>query len=208
ANIHGALEELGAAHLWHALVGHDDGHVGSRQELQPARAALRGEDVELLPVVEAEGPQDVRLVIDDEHGIVVVVDGHGAASYPPALATLSRDLCPAGMLISTVAPAPGVLSTSMRPPCAVTTWWLIASPRPVPRPTSFVVKNGSKMWSRTSGTMPGPSSRMRTSTTSPSHRVVIQMFPRSRTASQAFASTFMKTWFIFPGSRATSGKSP
>src|SRR5437867_2208391 len=33
-----------------------------------------------------------------------------------------------------VAPWPGALSTSIRPPCAASTPWLIASPSPVPPP--------------------------------------------------------------------------
>ena len=51
---------------------------------------------------------------------------------------------------------PGRLSTLRRPPCC----WMIPydtlKPRPVPSPTFFVVKNGSKIRGTTSRGMPGP----------------------------------------------------
>src|SRR5262249_21704072 len=154
------LEELGAAHLRHALVRHDDGDVVRGEQLEPARAALGGENAEILAVVVAKGSQDVGFVVDDEHLEIVVVQCHGAAPYLPAFATLSSErACRVGTRIRTVVPAPGEVSSSIAPPCAVTTWWLIARPRPVPPPTSLVVKNGSKTRSTTSGGIPGPSSR-------------------------------------------------
>ena len=47
-------------------------------------------------------------------------------------------------------------STSMPPPCAATMLSLTARPRPVPSPTSRVVKNGSKIRSRIAWGMPSP----------------------------------------------------
>ena len=55
-----------------------------------------------------------------------------------------------------VLPPPGVLRTSLAP------WWLrttpctTARPRPVPLPTSLVVKKGSKMRARVAASMPAP----------------------------------------------------
>ena len=46
--------------------------------------------------------------------------------------------------MSKVAPAPGSLSTQMYPPVCFTMPYTVESPRPVPLPTSLVVKNGSK----------------------------------------------------------------
>src|SRR5207247_1385433 len=91
---------------------------------------------------------------------------------------------------------------------AASTPWLMASPSPVPPPTSLVVKNGSKMRPTTSGAMPTPSSRMVTRTRSPSARVVSHRFPRPGIASHALASTFMNTWFTCPGSHSTGGSVP
>ena len=61
------------------------------------------------------------------------------------------------MLTMNFAPAPGEDSTIMVPP-----WFLVmmkydtGSPRPVPTPPAFVVKNGSKARRPVSASMPGP----------------------------------------------------
>ena len=67
-------------------------------------------------------------------------------------------------------------------------------PRPVPLPTSFVVKNGSNTRSRMSGGIPGPSSAMSISAQSPSALVVIVMRPLSPRASIALARRLVQTW--------------
>ena len=68
--------------------------------------------------------------------------------------------------------APGCVSTSIAPACCLTTMsWLIDRPRPVPSPAGLVVKKGLNIFSRTSGGMPVPLSRMRISTRSPRLRV-------------------------------------
>ena len=53
-------------------------------------------------------------------------------------------------------PPPGSLSTRMKPPWLLTMASEVDRPRPVPLPTSLVVKKGSKMRSRISGGMPVP----------------------------------------------------
>ena len=52
----------------------------------------------------------------------------------------------------------------MVPPCALTMPWLTESPSPVPLPTSFEVKNGSKMRFRFSSGIPQPVSMIEIST--------------------------------------------
>ena len=64
------------------------------------------------------------------------------------------------------APAPGVDCTRCGPPCSCTIAYATVSPRPVPLPTSFVVKNGSKIFRCTSSGTPGPSSFTSSSTAS------------------------------------------
>ena len=66
-------------------------------------------------------------------------------------------------------PWPGMLSTSSRPPWSWTMPWVMLRPSPVPSPTPLVVKNGSKIWGRTSSGMPQPLSATSTMT-SPSMR--------------------------------------
>src|SRR5262249_29946226 len=159
-------------------------------QVEAARTALGRQHLELVTVVEGERAQDVRLVVDDEYGKLPVIDPHGRLPNQPPPAALSSDGAAAassGRAVRNVAPVPGALSTSMRPPCAVTTPWLIASPRPVPLPTSLVVKNGSKMRSATSRGIPGPSSRMVTVTVSASASAVVatHILPVSVMASHA-----------------------
>src|SRR5689334_23669219 len=68
--------------------------------------------------------------------------------------------------------APGLVSTSIDPPCCFTmTSWLIDRPRPVPSPAGLVVKKGLNIFSFTSGGMPMPLSRTLISTRSPLFRV-------------------------------------
>ena len=55
-----------------------------------------------------------------------------------------------------VVPCPGSLYTKMWPSLCLTIPWTVASPSPVPLPASLVVKKGSKMWPRTSLSMPCP----------------------------------------------------
>ena len=58
-------------------------------------------------------------------------------------------------------PDPAVVSTSTSPSQPATNSLTIASPSPVPRPASFVVKNGSKTCGRSSGSIPVPVSATR-----------------------------------------------
>jgi hypothetical protein len=61
--------------------------------------------------------------------------------------------------------APRSLGTSVRaPPCASAIPRLTDSPSPVPSPTNFVVKNGSKIRAAASRGTPGPSSAISTNT--------------------------------------------
>src|SRR5262249_55728521 len=68
--------------------------------------------------------------------------------------------------------APGSVSTSILPPCCLTMMsWLIDRPSPVPSPAGLVVKKGLNIFSRTTGGIPVPLSRIRISTRSPRLRV-------------------------------------
>src|SRR4051795_1021221 len=64
--------------------------------------------------------------------------------------------------------SPGLVSTSIVPPCCLTMMsWLIERPSPVPSPAGLVVKNGLKIFSVSSAGMPVPLSRTRISTAPP-----------------------------------------
>ena len=70
----------------------------------------------------------------------------------------------------------------------------VARPRPVPGPTSLVVKNESKMRSRISSAMPGPSSETSTARRRLARRLIV-IVPLSPSASIALSSRFVQTWF-------------
>jgi hypothetical protein len=77
---------------------------------------------------------------------------------------VESDTSPRGSVMMNSVNSPGSVSTSIRPPCCLTTMsWLIDSPRPVPSPAGLVVKKGLKIFALTSGGMPVPLSRMRIS---------------------------------------------
>src|SRR5262245_59637181 len=61
-----------------------------------------------------------------------------------------------GNAIVNVAPDPGSLLTSSRPPVKSTMRQALERPRPRPRPASRPEKKGSKMCGRIEGGMPGP----------------------------------------------------
>ncbi len=64
-------------------------------------------------------------------------------------------------------PTPGAEASRTWPPDWRMKSRTIASPRPVPRPTSLVVKNGSNTRARTSSVMPLPVSDTETATNGP-----------------------------------------
>src|SRR5690606_17747657 len=86
--------------------------------------------------------------LDDEAQVVLVLHEQHVQRAHPASGT--------GRRITTVAPLPGELTSSTPPPDwdAKPNTWL--RPRPLPLPTSLVVKNGSKTRVWFSAGMPGP----------------------------------------------------
>ena len=75
---------------------------------------------------------------------------------------LTRRTSAAGSRTRTAVPSPGRLSSDRLPPWFSTTRWTVGSPSP--EPARFVVKNGSKTRSSTSGAMPTPVSEIAIST--------------------------------------------
>ena len=69
----------------------------------------------------------------------------------------------AGRYTQNTLPEPGVLATLTVPFDCFTMPYTVERPRPVPRPGSFVVKNGSKICVTVAASMPWPVSRTRMS---------------------------------------------
>ena len=136
--------------------------VACLDELQRLHGRLRkihrkAPGAKLAAEVLAEQRLHVGFVVDDEDE-----QGHAWPPDCPSLAALR------GSTILNSVNSPSSVSTSMVPECCLTMMsWLSESPRPVPSPAGFVVKNGSNILSRTSRGMPLPLSRMRISTLSP-----------------------------------------
>ena len=99
---------------------------------------------------------------------------------------------------------------AISPSCRSTTIRRAMSrPRPVPLPTSLVVKNGSNARARTSAGRPGPVSPISTSIAPPPSptRVATRRVPSPPIASAALSITFVQTWFNSPGNPSISGRS-
>ena len=101
----------------------------------------------------------------------------------------------------------------MSPPCSLTMLYVIESPRPVPVPTSFVVKNGSKTRLAISAGIPGPVSsktiRIRSRSSDETIRIFFRASGTSSSASRAFVSRLMKTcssWMGLPCTMSASGQ--
>src|SRR4051794_35199362 len=91
--------------------------------------------------------------------------------------------------------SPGADSTAMSPWCLFTTIrHEMSRPKPVPSPTGFVVKNGSKMRPTTSSGMPGPVSPISTCTRSPTRLVRMVSVPLPPIACSALSRMFVHTW--------------
>src|SRR5512138_530627 len=103
---------------------------------------------------QGQGIQPGRLIVDQQN-FKVGVDGlvHVVVS--------SRTV---GKARVTVVPLPGVDSKERLPPCSLMMPAETERPRPVPPLSRLVVKNGSVRRDRCSGSMPTPSSAMRSTT--------------------------------------------
>src|SRR5256886_1360063 len=140
-----------------------------------------------------------------QQGRVVVDDGnvhrcHGAE------VSLSAGK---GNWMRNVAPSPGVLATEIAPPCSLTIPYVMDKPRPVPFPTSLVVKNGSKIRCSSPGGIPCPVSTNAISTVAEPTEAEMRIALRgeSSTASRAFANRLMNTCSSWMGLPTTTGSS-
>ena len=148
------LRQLAASHAGHDHVADDEvnGSAVRPRHVQGGQPVLRLQDPvpALLEDFAGEGAQG-RLVLDEQHRRVSTWGRDGARSAR-GRACSDTD----GRNTVNVEPPSRTDSTVMWPPVCLTMPYTVASPSPVPRPLSLVVKNGSKMWDRTSASMPQP----------------------------------------------------
>ncbi len=84
----------------------------------------------------------------------------------------------------------------------------MSRPRPVPTPTSLVVKNGSKARACRCSGIPGPVSAISTTTHPRSSTLVVsRRVPVRPMASRALAMRFVQTWLSSPGMASMRGSS-
>src|SRR5439155_6548699 len=98
------------------------------EALQRLLAVLRRLDLEVVPrEVRAHGPQDGRLIVDNQDARA------GGAAHARAPSSCAGVSAASGNVNRKRAPPPGRFSAQMRPPCASTRPRTTASPTPVPR---------------------------------------------------------------------------
>ena len=138
-------QKLRAGHVRHALIDQEqrDRRAAALQlarGVERLRRRLRGDDPVVLTVAL---PQ---IALDRAQHFVIVVDGQddGLGHQARDLSRLTRWSGDAGSVTQNSVP-PGPVCTSIAPWCRWTMRRAMSRPRPVPWPTSLVVKNGSKM---------------------------------------------------------------
>ena len=129
---HDHLEKLHATDVRHFLVRDDDLDGMLSQHADCFRRNGGDMDVEVTAEGRAKRRQIVFLVVEVENVNHV------------------------GKEIKKVEPRPGVDSISSVAPWSSKMPLTMLSPKPVPSPTSLVVKNGSKIWAFTSSVIPTP----------------------------------------------------
>src|SRR5262249_30599696 len=181
------------------LVGDHDLDGQSIEAGQRERAVRRRDHVVRLVVQRAlEGRKDLRLVVDAKHGGAPTL-AHSHASFPDRSS---------GRRTTNSVPSPRDEWTSIRPPWARMILYATWSPSPVPFPTGFVVKKGSKMRVRFSRGMPQPLSRTDATAHPSSSRVVTTIRPFSAIACAAFTIRLTNTWTSRWGYAFTCGRVP
>ena len=140
-----AADDVGAVHVGQAEV--EDHHVGALagHDREPRGAvAGRADLVVARGEIDAQRPEDRRLVVDDQH------PGQGSA---PCMD--SAFLPATGSVILTVSPPPGVSAATIAPPMASVKPLATARPSPTPTLRSSKRWNGSKISSSARPGRPG-----------------------------------------------------
>src|SRR6266404_4381669 len=158
--LHYFPQEFGPVHPRHAHVRHHDIERRLAHQLKGLGAAVHKHHFPCAAHVSQhalEPLQNERLIIHKKDPLL------HAAFLSCAVTARGR-----GSRIAKVVPLPTSVSKVMVPPClSATTECAMAKPWPVPLPTALVVKNGSKIRSRTCFGIPAPVSPTQISAQSP-----------------------------------------
>ena len=162
------IVELHAGAARHLEVGDDDREVGLRRRAARESVGAVGRFVHLPSASREEALErraNRRLVVDDQHaraaGRLRGVARTTPERWPDSASSMragALDRQDDGEARAAAFRWPQRFSAVIRPPICCTMPSVTERPSPVPSPTGFVVKNGSKMRSITAGGMPGPES--------------------------------------------------
>jgi hypothetical protein len=132
-----------------------------------------------------------------------------------------RPAAAVGRKMEKVVPTPSVETKVMNPRWAFTIERAVERPSPLPRPTPFVVKNGSKIWPFRMSGMPQPVSETSIRTKSPGTasgcgrgrrgrhvavEAVIASLPPDGHGVRAFTERLRSTWWSWVGSPEIAGR--
>src|SRR5207244_2826310 len=143
----------------------------------------------------AREPQPFIAVADEIDMIAGLIQPTANVLPDRSVVLNDQDLHAIGRKTLKLVPTPTWDSTSMRPRCSSTMPYATDRPSPVPRPCGFVVKNGSKIFGRSSCWIPVPVSMNSARISSARcglRRVRTVSTPREFIASMAFSISAMK----------------
>src|SRR5262245_56714909 len=179
-------QEFETTHAWHIDIGHNEDQSATILAFDASQRASgrlckvhdEPSGAKLAPELLAKQHFHIDFVVHHQ-------DEMRHACPPPSCAPVR------GRIILNSVKQPTSVSTSIVPACCLTTMsWLSDRPIPVPSPAGFVVKNGLKILSFTSGGMPVPLSLMRISTRSP-RSFVLALSVGSKVPSASCARRFV-----------------
>src|SRR6266404_863682 len=122
------------------------------QKCQRLGAGLRSHHLVIPAEQSFQSSQVHRFVVNDHDFVIHILAAFHRVSFVRSISGFAST----GIEIVKVVPLPGALVTSILPPCRWMMLCEIDKPSPVPSPTGFVVKKGSKILFTFSGAIPTP----------------------------------------------------
>src|SRR5438093_13005418 len=136
----------------HAAIAQRSQHIDAGDSWQPEI-----EDHDIVVCAPPAGALEPLVAVPHELDVVPRLVETAAHVVSYRLVVLDdQDLHPTGRNTLKLVPTPICDSTSMRPRCSSTMPYATDNPRPVPRPCGLVVKNGSKIFGKSSCGIPVP----------------------------------------------------
>src|SRR5438552_3300034 len=161
-----SLQQVEARHSRHPLISNQEGDIMLFKKGQGIASGFSRNNLVIFTKQSFKRPQIGRLIVDYHYLI-----GHYFFLHSKCFSGSDARSPSIGIEMMNVVPLPGTVLTAKFPPWRCTILCEMDKPRPVPSPTAFVVKKGSKILFRFLGAMPEPVSLMIATTFCPSRRV-------------------------------------